>query len=141
MPFVEWTDEFSVGVPEIDRDHKRLLGLLNNLHDAVETGAGHEALGQVLEGLIVYVSYHFAHEHTLFLRTKYPGYEKHRSQHEALTATVKEVHEDFSSGAADTLPDEVLKFLKAWLYKHIMESDRAFGVYLNANAAANRVAL
>ena len=141
MPFVEWTDEFSVGVAEIDCDHQRLLALLNDLHDAVEAGAGREALGEVLDGLILYVSYHFAHEEGLFLQTNYPGYEKHRRQHEALTDTVKEIHEDFQSGAAETLPGEVLQFLKAWLYKHIMESDRAFGVYLNANAHANRVAL
>ena len=133
MSFMEWTDEFSVGVAEIDLDHKKLLALLNDLHDAVEAGAGHKVLGEVLDGLILYVSYHFAHEEGLFLRANYPGYEKHRRQHVALTDTVKEIHADFQSGTAATLPAEVLEFLKKWLYTHIMESDRAFGVYLNAN--------
>ncbi len=121
---------------EIDCDHKKLLGLINDLHDAVEKDAGHNALGEVLDGLIYYVSYHFAHEEGLFLQANYPGYDKHRRQHAALTGTVKEIYTDFQSGASDTLPAAVLEFLKSWLYTHILESDRAFGVYLNASQFA-----
>ena len=141
MPFVEWTDDFSVGVPEIDRDHQTLLGLLNDLYDAVESGVGHEALGRVLDGLALYVSYHFAHEEGLFLRANYPGYERHRKQHLALTDTVKEIYTEFQSGQADTLPQQVLDFLKTWLYEHIMGADRAFGVYFNANRGAAQLPL
>ena len=69
MPFAEWSDEFSVGVEKIDRDHKRLLALLNELHDALEAGERPEVTGKVLDGLVLYVGYHFAHEEALFLRT------------------------------------------------------------------------
>lgn len=133
MPFVEWTEEFSVGIPEVDREHQTLLALINELYDAVESGVGHEALNKVLDGLILYVSYHFAHEEGLFLRTKYPGYEKHRQQHQALTGMVKEIYLDFQAGKSDTLPQQVLEFLKNWLYDHILGADRAFGVYVNSN--------
>jgi hemerythrin len=136
MPFAEWSNEFSVGVEEIDGDHRRLLELLNELHDAVKAGGGHEALGRVLDGLMHYVDYHFSHEETLFIRTKYPGYERHRQQHRAFTITVKEIQEDFQLGASDALPQQVLEFLKNWLVEHIMGSDRAFGVYFNAHRAA-----
>ena len=73
MAFMDWTDEFSVGIPEIDADHQQLLKLLNDLHEAVETKAGDEVLEKVLDALLLYVSYHFAHEEGLFLRTKYPA--------------------------------------------------------------------
>ena len=136
MPFAEWSKEFSVGVAEIDDDHRRLLELLNELHDAVERGDGQDVLGKVLDGLTLYVSYHFAHEEALFLRTNYPGSERHRRQHRALTITVREIHDDFQSGASDVLPQQVLEFLKNWLYEHILGSDRAFGVYYNAHPAA-----
>ena len=110
MPFVEWTDDFSVGVPEIDRDHQTLLGLLNDLYDAVEAGVGHEAVGRVLDGLALYVSYHFAHEEGLFLRAKYPGYERHRKQHLALTDTVKEIYTEFQSGRRIRCPSRCWSF-------------------------------
>jgi hemerythrin len=132
MPFAEWSDEFSVGVEEIDREHKRLLALLNDLHDAVQAGSAHEVLGKVMDELLLYVSYHFAHEEELFLRTNYPGFERHRLQHRALTITVKEIYEDFQQSDSEALPSQVLQFLKNWLCEHIMGSDRAFGVYYNA---------
>jgi hemerythrin len=132
MPFAEWTKEFSVGVEEIDDDHKRLLALVNELHDALEAGAAWDVLDSVLDGLMLYVSYHFAHEETLFTRTDYPGYERHRRQHQALTITVQEIQADFQANASETLPYQVLDFLKNWLYEHIMGSDRAFGVYYRA---------
>jgi len=137
MRFVEWSEEFSVGIEAIDRDHRRLLELLNELHEAVETGGGREVLGKVLDGLILYVSYHFAHEEGLFLRTKYPGYAKHRQAHLALRNTVTEIHAEFQSGSREVLPQQVLEFLKTWLFQHIMVADRAFSEYL----AANRIAL
>jgi hemerythrin-like metal-binding protein len=136
MPFAEWTAEFSVGVDEIDSDHKRLLALLNELHDAVKAGAGSEVLGKVLDGLMLYVGYHFAHEEELFLRTDYPGSARHLRQHQALTITVKEIQEDFQLDNSDALPTQVLEFLKNWLYEHILGSDRAFGVYLKAHPAS-----
>ncbi len=133
MPFVEWNDSLSVGIDEIDEDHKKLVALLNELHDAVEAGAGHTVLGKVLEGLILYVSHHFGHEEGLFLRAQYPGYEEHKREHEELTAQVKAVYDKFNSDPEGMLALEVLDFLKDWLYIHIMKSDRQFGVYLNAH--------
>ena len=121
-----------MGVEEIDREHKRLLGLLNELHDAVHAGDAREVLGKVLDELMLYVGYHFAHEEELFLRTNYPGNERHRRQHRALTITVKEVREDFQLSGSEGLPVQVLEFLKTWLFEHIMGSDRAFGMYYNA---------
>jgi hemerythrin-like metal-binding protein len=133
MPFVKWSPEFSVGVDEIDSDHRKLLDLVNGLYDAVTYGSGRDELGKVLEGLAEYVHYHFAHEEDLFERTNYPGTERHRLQHRALTTTVAEIYEDYKSGSTDILPMQVLEFLKNWLYEHILGSDRAFGVYLNAH--------
>ncbi len=137
-PLVVWSDALSVHVQQIDNEHKRLVNLLNVLNGAVQTGAGQAALGGVLNGLVDYASYHFSHEEDLFRRSRYPAYEKHRRQHEGFTVKVLQVNANFQSGASTVLPDEVLEFLKDWLSHHIMESDRAFGAYLNANPAALR---
>jgi hemerythrin len=132
-PLVEWSDALSVGVEQIDNEHKKLVGLLNELHRALQAGMGQGALGGVLDGLYQYTCYHFAHEEILFRRSNYPGYEKHRRQHRNLTAKVLEIYEDFQTGSAEVLPEQVLEFLKTWLSQHIMGADREFGTYLNAN--------
>lgn len=134
MPFMKWSDEFSIGVDELDNDHKKLVGLINELYDAVEAGRGHEALGKILDGLIFYVSYHLSHEEGLFLRAQYPDLEAHKREHAALTDRAKDVYDKFYSAPTETLPHEVLELLKTWLYQHILESDKKFGVYMqNSN--------
>jgi hemerythrin-like metal-binding protein len=132
MPFAEWSDGFSIGIEEIDQEHKKLLNLVNVLHDTVEAGGAHEALGEVLDELMRYVIYHFSHEEELFLRTNYPGAERHLKQHSDLTGATKKVYDEFRLNASETLPLQVLEFLKNWLYEHILGSDRAFGVYYNS---------
>ncbi len=138
MPFVEWSDEFSTGIEEIDGEHKRLLELLNALHDAVEAGCTHERIDKALDALKLYGIYHFAREEELFLSTDYPDAERHRGQHRALAITVNEICEDFRLGGSDALPRQVLDFLKNWLLDHFMGADRSFGVHLNACKAEGR---
>lgn len=130
---VEWSDQLSVHVDQIDNEHKRLVNLLNELNGAVQTGAGQAALRGVLNGLVNYTVYHFSHEEDLARRWRYPGYEKHRRQHEGFTAKVLQVNADFQSGAAAGLPGEILEFLKVWLSQHIMVSDRELGAHINAS--------
>ena len=33
--FIEWTDDLSVGIEEIDEQHKVLVGLVNEMHEAI----------------------------------------------------------------------------------------------------------
>ena len=135
---MEWSDKFSVGIGQIDNEHKRLLVLLNELNNVVEGSAGLGVLGGVLDGLVDYTHYHFAHEEDLFQRSSYPAYEQHRQQHVDFVAKVTAVYGDFKSGSSAVQPAQVLEFLKSWLYHHILGSDRAFGAYLMANPHALR---
>jgi hemerythrin len=135
-PLVEWSDALSVGVEQIDNEHKKLVGLLNELHRALEANTGHGALGGVLDGLYQYTCYHFAHEEELSQRVDYPGREKHDWQHKALTTKVLEIYTDFQNGTGTVRPEEVLEFLKNWLSQHIMVSDKDLGTYINANPHA-----
>ncbi len=130
MSFMEWDENFSVGVDEIDDDHKKLVEHLNELHDAVTGGIGHIALGKILEGLMLYTVYHFSHEERLFLHAQYPGYEGHKREHERLTDQVKAVYETFTADPLGMLAMEVLDFLKDWIAIHIMQSDKKAGAYL-----------
>ncbi len=135
MPFAEWGDNCDLGIEAFDRDHKRLLALLNKLHHAVEAGHSQEVLARVLAALNIYVNFHFTEEEELFLRTNYPDYEPHRREHRKLTAAVEEIRQDFEKSASDALSQRVLEFLRGWLYDHHIRFDRAFAAYLEANRA------
>ncbi len=132
MPLVEWNEKLSVGVPSVDVQHKKLVGMLNELYDAMQARQSHGALGKVLSGLIDYTAYHFQHEEALFAKTGYPAASAHKKEHEDLIKHFLEVKQKYEDDAVRTLPIEVLNFLRKWLLNHIAGSDKAFGPHLVA---------
>ncbi len=38
MPYLTWSNEFSIGVPVFDDEHKVLIALANALHEAIASG-------------------------------------------------------------------------------------------------------
>ena len=81
MAIIKWEQNLSVGVDKFDTHHKKLVDLINKLHDAMSTGKGAETIGSVLDDLIKYTQYHFAEEEKLMTLHKYPDLEKHKAEH------------------------------------------------------------
>lgn len=130
MPLITWNDSLSVNVQEIDSQHKRLVELINQLHDAMSQGRGREVMGKVLDGLISYTRTHFAYEERLMAARAYPSLAQHKAEHDALTKQVLDLQSQFLAGQA-VLTLQVMKFLKDWLSNHILEVDKKLGAYLN----------
>ena len=84
MPFMTWTDALSVGSAEIDNQHKKLIELVNRLHDAMRTGQGHETLTGIFEEVLAYTDYHFKTEERIFNPLDYPQKLSHLHQHQDL---------------------------------------------------------
>lgn len=131
-PFITWTEKMSVGVGGLDEDHKKLLAILNDLHDGIAAGQGTERLGRVLDALVKYTGEHFAHEEELFAQTGYPGAAQHIQEHHTLTKLVLEIQARYNRGMFDALSMETLDFLKDWLETHMQGSDKKYKAHLNA---------
>lgn len=125
---MKWSDALSVGVQEIDEQHIELVRLLNELHWAVIEHHGSAACADILRRLAEYTRIHFALEESLMRIFAYPEFERHKGEHEALTAQVVQLQAKLASGKA-AITFELLHFLKVWLTKHILESDRRYGPF------------
>ena len=79
-----WTDDLSVGIEEIDRQHKELVNILNELHEAITQRRASSACVAILDELIEYTRVHFTVEESLFRILGYPGYGPHHQEHEKL---------------------------------------------------------
>jgi hemerythrin len=132
MPLMSWNPKMSVGVDTFDKDHQKLVALLNDLFDAVSTGKGRDVLGTVLDGLVEYTKFHFSREEEHMTRHSYPDTAAHLREHHDLTRQVVEVQRRWKEGESAVLSMEVLSFLKNWLLKHIQQSDKAYGPFFNA---------
>ena len=61
MKDLVWDYVLSVGIDEIDEDHRRLVDLFNILNHSVAEGDGIDYLAAVLEELINCTAWHFSH--------------------------------------------------------------------------------
>ncbi len=130
MSLMEWDDKLSVGLETADNHHKKLVSMVNSLHDAMLKGEANDVLAKILHALIVYTEKHFQYEEGLFKANNYPDYEAHKREHDELTAQVKALNDELVSGRT-SLSIEVMTFLKNWLADHIQGSDKKAGEYLN----------
>jgi hemerythrin len=129
MALIQWSDEYSVQVAEIDQQHKKLVDLINELHQAMKEARGREVIGKILADLISYTKFHFSAEEKLMKNKNYPDFQNHKIEHENLTQKVLSFQEQYMDGKL-SLPVEVIQFLKDWLLKHIKGSDKKYTPYL-----------
>ena len=130
MALLNWSDDLSVKVNGIDNQHKMLVNLINDLHNAMKDGKGKEKLGTILNELISYTKYHFSAEEKLMQQKNYPGYQQHKREHEVFTKKVEEFNTQFVAGSL-FISNEVLLFLKDWLVGHIKVTDKKYSPYLS----------
>ncbi|HHL40938.1 MAG TPA: bacteriohemerythrin [Deltaproteobacteria bacterium] len=130
MAYIQWRDDLSVKVREFDEQHKKLIALINELHDAMAGGKGREVVGKVLAELISYTKNHFSNEERLMSSNGYAGYEEHRKSHEALTRQVVDFENKLKRGDA-TLTISLMSFLKRWLTDHIQGVDKKYSAFFN----------
>ncbi len=132
MPLIQWSEKLSVNVPSIDGQHRILIDLINQLHEAMLSGRSKEVIADVLSRLIDYTKLHFAHEEHCMAKSCYAHLKEHRCQHIDLAETVLKFEKDFNAGKVGLTMD-VLTFLQQWLNGHILKSDKRYSEHLKQN--------
>ena len=130
MTLINWNDSLSVGVAEIDRQHKNLIAMINELDNAMRVGKGKDVIGRIVDDLIIYTATHFRIEEKYFAQFGYPGAEKHKKEHAAFVKKVADFNNGFGKGKL-ALTTEVMSFLSDWLKNHIMGTDKEYTNFFN----------
>ncbi len=129
MKDIVWSKVLSVGVEEIDEDHRKLVGIFNILNHAVQDGESPEYLAATLEELINCTVWHFSHEERLMLKYRYPQLAEHQAEHRDLIQSAKELRQELMR-ADRAVADEQILFLERWLTEHILTTDLRLGAFL-----------
>lgn len=130
MKDLVWGEILSVGVKEIDEDHRKLIHIFNILNHAVRDRESPEYLAATLEELINCTVWHFSHEDRLMLKYRYPEAEEHRAEHRELIHSAKELQHEILQ-ADKPVAEEQIIFLERWLTEHILTADGRLGSYLS----------
>ena len=129
MKDLVWDHVLSVGVDEVDDDHRKLVDLFNMLNHSLTEGDAPEYLAAVLEELINCTAWHFSHEERLMLKYGYEGIAEHKEEHQELIKSAKELQQKILQ-AGNLVANEDIEFLERWLTEHILTTDMKMGSYL-----------
>ena len=128
---IEWSDRYSIGVEEIDNQHKELFSRFNSLLSACKEGAGNMEVIRLLQFLGDYVTEHFSAEEKLQLACGYPDYNKHHLEHEKFKHQLADLQGQLAAENSSLyLVIVTNKVLVEWLVKHITQMDIEVGKYL-----------
>lgn len=124
--YIPWSNVYSVQIPSIDAQHKKLIDLINLLHhQLMENPNDKQIIGEAIQELFDYAQEHFSYEESLLKEHDYPDYFKHKSEHRAFKKKIKSYSKD-----SELELHELLFFLQSWLITHIKGVDSKYSAFL-----------
>lgn len=123
-----------LNIPEIDKQHKKLVDLVNQLHKCMKLRQGKQRSLVILNELTEYTTTHFGYEEQLMREHKYKDLANHTVKHVELTRKVEEFRNAFAKGNA-MLNMDLMDFLKDWLVNHIKGMDKAYAPVIRGEAS------
>ncbi|MDI6749469.1 MAG: bacteriohemerythrin [Rhodocyclaceae bacterium] len=129
MKDIVWSKTLSIGVEEVDEDHRKLVDIFNTLNHAVKDREAAEYLAAVLDELINCTVWHFSHEERLMLKYQYKDMEAHKAEHRELIDTAKELQRELLQGGGE-MTERHIETLERWLTEHILTTDMRLGAFL-----------
>lgn len=128
MGAISWKNEFSVNVPKIDKQHKKLIAMVNELSDAIEQEKSDSILVEIISRLSLYAITHFSDEERFMERYGYTELPSHKEEHIAFIEQIETFKKQLSSDPS-ILAREVLIYLMNWLVNHIMTIDQKYAQF------------
>ncbi|MGL1890561.1 MAG: hypothetical protein OCD02_02995 [Spirochaetaceae bacterium] len=115
---MEWDDKYSIGIKEIDDQHKQLFKFIKKYKEREK----------LLKLLLNYARYHFHSEELFMEKIKYPELQSHKEKHSVLIHEL----ESILLNPEDTIiynPKDFHPFLISWIIDHIIEDDVLIGKF------------
>lgn len=124
---MDWKADYSIGIPEIDEQHKQLFACIDRLDSATTGQDRNLAVYYVMEELKDYVRIHFAVEEIVMRLFDYPGLEAHAAEHREFAAQLEAFEK---SELKEHVHAEASQYLRKWLVHHIQGTDKRYAEYL-----------
>jgi hemerythrin len=121
MDFIEWSYEYSLDVPEIDGQHKKLVDQLN---DTIKHCTGKKTDERLffdnnMKKTIDFLEYHFETEEKILCKTEYENLNKHKTEHKKIVDELKKINDDIEKNKTELNLFYVTAFIKERVTKHI----------------------
>lgn len=124
QPILEWTDDFLIGIKELDYEHQQLIKDINELHRELVEHDTVENIEDTLGSIHARMQSHFALEEHFMEAHAYPHYVEHKAEHINLLDDYTDFMAKYEKAPDEAALPEIEEFLAHWIAKHIMGADK-----------------
>jgi hemerythrin-like metal-binding protein len=129
MTLLRWQPNFTIGIAEVDHEHRTLIDLINRLHDALGERRSGERVEAFLGEIFADIAAHFALEEKVMRERRYDALAEHKADHERLLDDLRDLMDEQAQG----LPLDDKQFgarLAEWFSRHFQTQDARFHRHL-----------
>ena len=94
MPVIKWNAAYSIGIDEIDEQHKKLISIINELYDAHSKGMGQVIIADTITKLFDYTNEHFSMEQEMQIQYKFPNSAAHKDEHKEFVSRLEALKQE-----------------------------------------------
>ena len=126
---IEWAEQFQLNNLSIDKEHKTLVNIYNNLVDALEQKKPNTEIVTVLTELTDYSLWHFKHEEEWMKQVHYPDFDAHQMEHKDFIYRIAMFNLSFDR-TDETMIYDIISFLREWIVHHLLVLDKKISTYI-----------
>ncbi|CAA7624975.1 conserved hypothetical protein [Magnetospirillum sp. LM-5] len=127
---INWKDELAVGDALIDAQHRAFLVDLDEVMDAIESGASRDEVMRFYTHFLADLTRHFQDEEAMLARADFPDQEAHADEHRQLLSSVTAVESLLANSAGPDDMRQVVRLLLAGLLDHLVAEDTRYKAWL-----------
>ena len=123
MSLIQWKKEYAIGIAKLDKQHKKILKILNQVIERQTMQGDEREIGSILDNLQDYSKVHFRAEEEYMLKHRFPGYEEQRNEHNQFIDRLLEAQREYLKHGQLTSVN-LFNFVWDWFSQHILKLDK-----------------
>jgi hemerythrin len=125
---IQWDLNYSVGITEIDLQHRMMILMLNELHNSFLRGKTLAESSKIFEGMFSYIREHIATEERLFDNYAYPFAATHKEEHRTILRFLESLGYELKTNRT-RFDNQPIFALSDWLKNHFISKDRTYSYF------------
>lgn len=128
MEFIEWNKAVELNIPILDKQHKKMVKLTNQLYKELELNKKAQ-IKKTLKLIVDDLKYHFETEEKLIDESKLQNFISHKLEHQRFYNKISGLYQNIKAGKSQLTIDD-LKSVKVWFFNHLDFKDRKLAEHL-----------
>jgi hemerythrin len=122
MNYLQWREEFSIGIDSVDFEHQELMNMINIIYAELDNRRDVEEIKQTMGEVHAEISAHFALEERIMRHARYVEFEEHKNDHENLLDQIRTMMDAIENDPEHAL-DDLSEALADWFRGHFVTFD------------------